>query len=58
VRGPDTVKALQAVCAAMMDAQKELSSALETLTDSHRNVVAQVERANQRVLYSWKLGQR
>jgi hypothetical protein len=49
---PDTVKAFQAVSAAMMDAQKELSSALEILTDSHRNVVAQVERANQRVLYS------
>jgi hypothetical protein len=49
---PDAVKALQAVSAAMMDAQKELSSALETLTDSHRVVVAQVERSNQRVEYS------
>ena len=49
---PDTVKALQITSSSMRDAQKELSAALESLTDSHRGVVAQVERTNQRVEYS------
>ena len=49
---PDTVKALQTVSAAMTSAENELSSALHSLTDSHRGVVAQVERANNRVEYS------
>jgi hypothetical protein len=49
---PETVKALQATSEAMTGAQKELSTALQTLTDSHRGVVAQVDRANQRVEYS------
>jgi len=49
---PDTVKALQTISATMTCAQDELSSALHKLTDSHRGVVAQVERANQRVEYS------
>lgn len=49
---PDTVKALQTISTAMTSAQDELSSALHSLTDSHRGVVAQVERANQRVEYS------
>jgi hypothetical protein len=49
---PDTVKALQATSAAMTGAQKELSAALHTLSDSHGGVVAQVERANNRVEYS------
>jgi hypothetical protein len=49
---PDTVKALQTVSAAMTSAQDELSGALHSLTDSHRGVVAQVERANQRVEYT------
>jgi hypothetical protein len=49
---PDTVKALQATSAAMTSAQKELSTALRSLSDSHGGVVAQVERANNRVEYS------
>jgi hypothetical protein len=49
---PDTVKALQTISATMTSAQDDLSSALHKLTDSHRGVAAQVERANQRVEYS------
>jgi hypothetical protein len=48
----DTVKALQTISATMTSAQDDLAGALHTLTDSHRGVVAQVERANQRVEYS------
>ena len=36
----------------MMGAQKELFAALHTLSDSHGGVVAQVERANNRIEYS------
>ena len=32
-----------------LDSRKELSIALQTLTDSHRGILAQVERSNQRV---------
>lgn len=49
---PDTVKALQATNSAMTSAQKKLSAALHTLSDSHGGVVAQVERANNRIEYS------
>ncbi len=48
----DTVSALQSTNAAMTSAQKELSAALRTLSDSHSGVVAQVERANSRIEYS------
>jgi hypothetical protein len=48
----DTVKALQATSAAMMGAQRDLSTALRSLSDPHGGVVAQVERANNRVEYS------
>jgi vacuolar-type H+-ATPase subunit E/Vma4 len=48
----DTVSALQTTNAAMTSAQKELSAALRTLSDSHGGVVAQVERANNRIEYS------
>jgi hypothetical protein len=48
----DTVSALQTTSAAMTGAQKELSAALRTLSDSHSGVVAQVERANIRIEYS------
>lgn len=48
----DTVSALQTTNAAMTSAQKELSTALRTLSDSHGGVVAQVERANNRIEYS------
>jgi hypothetical protein len=48
----DTVKALQTVSATMTSAQDDLAGALHKLTDSHRGVAAQVERANQRVEYS------
>jgi hypothetical protein len=47
-----TVNALQTTSAAMTSAQKELSAALRTLSDSHGGVVAQVERANNRIEYS------
>jgi hypothetical protein len=49
---PDTVKALQAISAAMTSAQKEFSTALRGLANSHGGVVAQVERANNRVEHS------
>jgi hypothetical protein len=48
----DTVKALQATSAAMTSAQRELSAALRGLSDSQGGVVAQVERANNRLEYS------
>ena len=48
----DTVSALQTTNAAMTSAQKELSAALRTLSDAHGGVVAQVERANNRIEYS------
>jgi vacuolar-type H+-ATPase subunit E/Vma4 len=48
----DTVSALQTTSTAMTRAQKELSAALLTLSDSHGGVVAQVERANNRIEYS------
>ena len=48
----DTVSALQTTSAAMTGAHKELSAALRTLSDSHGGVVAQVERANNRIEYS------
>jgi len=54
----DTVKALQTTGAAMTGAQKELSAALCTLSDSHGGVVAQVERANNRLEYSLETGQK
>jgi hypothetical protein len=38
----------------MTSAQKELSAALRTLSDSHGGVVAQVERANNRIEYTLK----
>jgi Tfp pilus assembly protein PilN len=50
----DTVSALQTTSAAMTGAQKELSAALRTLSDSHGGVVAQVEHANNRIEYSLK----
>jgi hypothetical protein len=49
---PDTVKALQATSTTMTNAQKELSSALRALSDSHGGIVAQVERANRTIQYS------
>ena len=48
----DTVSALQTTSAVMTSAQKELSAALRTLSDSQGGVVAQVERANNRIEYS------
>jgi hypothetical protein len=47
-----TVNGLQTTNAALTAAQKELSSALRTLSDSHGGVVAQVESANSRLTYS------
>jgi predicted secreted protein len=49
---PDTVKALQATSTATTSAQKELSTALRALSDSHGGVVAQVERANRKIEHS------
>ena len=48
----ETMKGLQATSAAMTGAQKELTTALHNLSDSHAGVVAQVEYANNRVEYS------
>lgn len=48
----DTVSALQTTSAAMTSARKELSTALRALSDSHGGVVAQVERANNRIEYT------
>jgi hypothetical protein len=50
----DTVRALQTTSAAMTGAQKELSAALRTLSDSQGGVVAQVERANNRIEFSFE----
>jgi hypothetical protein len=47
-----TVKGLQTTGAALTTAQKELSTALRTLSDSHGGIVAQVESANNRLTYS------
>jgi hypothetical protein len=47
-----TVKGLQTTSAALATAQKELSTVLRTLSDSHGGVVAQVESANSRLTYS------
>jgi len=47
-----TVNGLQTTNAALMAAQKELSTALRNLSDSHGGVVAQVESANNRLTYS------
>ncbi len=46
---PETVKGLQATSAAMTGAQKELTTALYNLSDSHGGVVARVEYANNRL---------
>ena len=48
----DAVSALRTTGAAMTGVQKELSTALRALSDSHGGVVAQVERANNRIEYS------
>ena len=48
----DTVNGLQTTNTALTTAQKELSPALRTLSDSHGWVVAQVESANNRLTYS------
>jgi len=48
----DTVKALQGTSTAMTSAQKELSTALCNLSDSHGGIVAQVEYANNRLTHS------
>jgi hypothetical protein len=48
----DTARALQSTSAVMTGAQKELSAALHTLSDSRDGVVAQVVRANNRLEYS------
>ena len=47
-----TVNGLQATSATMTSAQKELSTALHNLSDSHGGIVAQVESANNRLTYS------
>ena len=44
-----TVKSLQTTGTAMMSAQKELTTALRNLSDSHGGIVAQVESANDRI---------
>jgi hypothetical protein len=49
---PETVKGVQATSTAMTSAQKELTMALDNLSDSHGGVVAQVEHANNRLEYS------
>jgi predicted secreted protein len=45
----ETVKGLQATSAAMTSSQKELTTALHNLSDSHGGVVAQVEYANSQI---------
>jgi hypothetical protein len=47
-----TVNGLQTTNTALTAAQKELSTALRTLSDSHGGIVAQVESANKRLTYS------
>lgn len=51
---PSTVKALQSTSSAMTSAQKELSTALRILSDSHGGVVAQVQFANNRLECSFE----
>ena len=47
-----TVNGLQTTNTALTAAQKDLSSALRALSDSHGGLVAQVESANKRLTYS------
>ena len=47
-----TVNGLQTTNTALTAAQKELSSALRILSDSHGGIIAQVESANNRLTYS------
>lgn len=47
-----TVNGLQTTNAALTSAQKDLSSALRNLSDSHGGIAAQVESANNRLTYS------
>lgn len=49
---PDAVQALHTTTAAMTGAQKDLSTALHNLSDSHGGVVAQIESANSRLTHS------
>ena len=49
---PDAVQALHTTTAAMTGAQKDLTTALRNLSDSHGGVVAQIESANSRLTYS------
>ncbi len=48
----DTVKGLQATSVAMTSSQKELTTALYDLSDSHSGITAQVEYANNRIEHS------
>ena len=48
----ETVKGLQATTAVMTSSQKELTTALHNLSDSHGGVAAQVEYANNRIEHS------
>lgn len=49
---PETVRGLQTTTAAMTGAQKDLTTALRNLLDTHGGVVAQIESANSRLTYS------
>jgi hypothetical protein len=49
---PETVQALHTTTAAMTGVQKDLTTALRNLSDSHCGVVAQIESANSRLTYS------
>ena len=49
---PATAEGLQAASAAMTSVQQELSSAMRKLSDSQSGVIAQVEFANNRLIYS------
>jgi hypothetical protein len=51
-----TVNGLQTTSAALTTAQKELSTTLRSLSDSHGGVVAQVESAHNRLTYSLESG--
>jgi hypothetical protein len=53
---PDTVKGLQAISIATTTAQKELSAALRSFSDS-RGAVAQIESADNRCVFAGKPGQ-
>jgi hypothetical protein len=48
----ETVKGLQAITAVMTSSQRELTTALHNLSDSHGGVAAQVEYANNRIEHS------